>query len=169
MAKIILICGLPGSGKSTLAHELATILKLPLFSKDRLEASVVESGLATVDNLNGVGYFLLKNLIDECEKTQQTVIVDFVADKNRVLQFWPSLVSKEVIPIECVCSDTNEHRRRIETRNRNISGWYELTWSDVELAINKYIPLFAERLTLDSLESIEFNTKLALDYVLLRM
>lgn len=60
MAKIILICGLLGSGKSTLAHELATILKLPLFSKDKLEASVVESGLATVENLNGVGYFLLK-------------------------------------------------------------------------------------------------------------
>jgi len=34
--------------------------------------------------------------------------------------------------IECTCSDESLYRSRLKTRKRNIPGWHELEWSDVE-------------------------------------
>lgn len=150
MAKIILVCGLPGTGKSTLAEFIAEKLHLPLFSKDTLEASLVEHGVLNTDQLNGVGYTLLKNLVSEHLNRQTHVVLDFIGDKNRVNRFWPDLESNEILSIECVCSDREEHRKRIETRDRNIKGWYELEWSDVELAKNRYQPLMDNNYVVDT-------------------
>lgn len=76
--------------------------------------------------------------------------MDFIGDKNRVNHFWPELTRNEILSIECVCSDRGEHRHRIETRDRNIKGWYELEWSDVELAKSRYQPLMDNRYVVDT-------------------
>jgi len=165
MAKVILICGLPGSGKSTLAEELAKSLSLPLFSKDVLEASIIESGVLLTEQLNGVGYTLLKNLVNEHLKRQSSVIVDFIADKNRVNELWPDLLTKNLIVIECVCSDKAEHKRRIGSRERNIAGWYELSWQEVEEISTRYSPLVSNRLVLDTVQSSSSLLANALSYV----
>ncbi|MDN3649586.1 AAA family ATPase [Reinekea marina] len=165
MAKVILICGLPGSGKSTLAEELAKTLGLPLFSKDKLEASIVEHGALRTELLNGIGYTLLKNLVDEHLERQSSVIVDFIADKNRVNELWPDLLTKELIAIECICSDKAEHKRRIESRKRNIKGWYELSWVDVVEISTKYTPLISSRLILDTIQSKSVLLEETLSYV----
>lgn len=165
MANVILIGGLPGSGKSTLSEALASKLKMPLFSKDRLEASIVQNGLAQPNALNDVGYTLLKNLVDEHEKLNQSVIIDFIANKTRVAKLWPSLLSTNLIVIECICSDRLTHKNRIESRTRGIDGWYELSWEDVEKASREYKPLVADRLIVDSMDTTEVNLKLATEYI----
>lgn len=165
MSTIILICGLPGTGKSTLAEAIAKQLNLPLFSKDTLEASLVEHGVMTTDQLNGVGYTLLKNLVDDHEARGLSVVVDFIADRDRTLNFWPELPEKNLIAIECICTQAAEHRRRIETRKRNIKGWYELNWADVTRAAANYTPLVAERLVLDTADNRLDITAKALRYV----
>jgi len=165
MAKVILVCGLPGSGKSTLADELAKALGLPLFSKDILEASIVESGALKADQLNGAGYTLLRNLVDEHLNRKASVIVDFIADKNRVNDLWPELLTKDLVVIECICTDKEEHKRRIETRQRNIKGWYELSWSQVEEISKKYTSLVSDRLVLDTVQSKSYLLEEALIYV----
>lgn len=165
MAKVILTCGLPGTGKSALAEELAKALSLPLFSKDVLEASILESGVLPKEQLNGVGYVLLKNLVNEHLKRQSSVIVDFTADRNRVNELWPELLTKNLTVIECVCSDTAEHKRRIESRKRNITGWYELSWQEVEEISTRYTPLVSNRLVLDTIQSSSSLLANALSYV----
>ncbi|WP_044617846.1 AAA family ATPase [Gynuella sunshinyii] len=165
MAKVILICGLPGSGKSTIAGKLATSLGLPLFSKDKLEASIVENGALKTEVLNNVGYTLLKNLVDEHLDRNTSVIVDFIADKNRVNELWPELLGKEMVVIECVCSDKTEHKRRIESRRRNIKGWYELSWADVEEITSKYTPLTPNRLIVDTVRNESSILEKILNYV----
>lgn len=165
MAEVILIGGLPGSGKSTLSEALATKLKIPLFSKDRLEASIVQNGLVPSKELNDVGYDLLRNLVDEHERLNQTVILDFIGNKTRVEKLWPSLLSKNLIAIECICSDNSTHKNRIESRTRGIEGWYELSWEDVEKASREYKPLVANRLILDSMDSTETNLQIAVEYI----
>ncbi|MGE5463520.1 MAG: hypothetical protein ACM3PS_09200 [Syntrophothermus sp.] len=34
--------------------------------------------------------------------------------------------------IECICSDLSMHRAGLSRRERNISGWQELVWADIE-------------------------------------
>ncbi len=165
MAKVILVCGVPGVGKSTLAEEIAKSLGLPLFSKDKLEASLVENGLVRTEQLNGVGYTLLKNLVNEHLSRQQPIIIDFIADKNRVLDLWPELLTKDLVAIECICTDKVVHKSRIESRQRNIPGWYELNWAEIEDITAKYSPLVSDRLILDTTNADSSILTRALKYV----
>jgi adenylate kinase family enzyme len=165
MAKVILVCGVPGVGKSTLAEEIAKSLDLPLFSKDKLEASLVENGLVRTEQLNGVGYTLLKNLVNEHLSRQQSIIIDLIADKNRVLDLWPELLTKDLVAIECICTDKLVHKSRIESRQRNITGWYELNWTEIEDISAKYSPLVSDRLILDTTNGDSSILTRALKYV----
>lgn len=165
MDKVIVVCGLPGSGKSTLARALAKKLHFPMFSKDRLEASIVENGLAKVNSLNNVGYSLLKSLVEEHINLQQSVVVDLIANRGRIKELWPSLLDMNFIALECICSNPDVHKKRVESRQRNLPGWYELTWQDVERASLEYVPLTASRLVLDSMKDITDNLEEAVQYV----
>jgi hypothetical protein len=66
--------------------------------------------------------------------------------------------------IECVCSDIGVHRERLEKRQRNIPGWHELKWTDVEHVRSYYAPWDEERLFIDSIKPIEENILNALKY-----
>ena len=58
--RIIVIGGVPGAGKSTLASALSRKLNIPVFNKDLLESVIVQNGLVSVSELNGVGYELME-------------------------------------------------------------------------------------------------------------
>jgi hypothetical protein len=59
--------------------------------------------------------------------------------------------------VECVCSDDDEHRRRVEGRRRGIPGWHEVGWDHVERMRSEYPQLDRERLTLDAMDSLSGN------------
>ncbi|HSO14054.1 MAG TPA: hypothetical protein VLT51_16885 [Anaerolineales bacterium] len=59
--------------------------------------------------------------------------------------------------IECVCSNEFVHRDRLHTRERNIPGWHELEWSDVEKVKQYYQPWNEERLVVDMMNLIAEN------------
>lgn len=59
--------------------------------------------------------------------------------------------------IECVCSNESVHRDRLHTRERNIPGWHELEWSDVEKVKQYYQPWNEERLVVDMMNLIAEN------------
>jgi hypothetical protein len=66
--------------------------------------------------------------------------------------------------IECICSDIAVHRSRLEQRQRNIPGWHELQWSDVEFVQSYYAPWDEERLILDSINPVDQNILAVLNY-----
>ena len=104
---------------------------------------------------------LAKNQIEN----NNSAIFDFIASKSRVIEQWPELLESEIKYIECICSSEEIHRERIQTRNRNIEGWYELVWEDV-LTISKYFqPLITDRLVLDSVDNLNENIAKAIEYV----
>ena len=165
---LIVVGGLPGTGKSTLAKELAKELRLCLFAKDELEASVVRSGLATADQLNQVGYQLLKSIAHSNLQLGNSIILDFVASMPRVERYWPELLNSRFLHLECVCSDLSLHQSRIEGRQRGIAGWYELDWKTVQQNSADYVPLSQNRLVLDAVAPVSANLQQALEYLSIR-
>jgi len=163
--RIILVGGIPGTGKTTVAKEISTYLKIPFFNKDLLESALIEKGVCSIKELNGVGYALMERIALSELAFGRSVILDCVASSKRVNEHWSSFKTKDIRYIECVCSDQALHKARLETRKRNIPGWYELTWNDIENITKSYEPCFAARLNLDSKNPLKGNIEKVLEYV----
>lgn len=162
---MIIIGGVPGTGKTTLAKALSKELNIPAFSKDELEAAISRKGLCDSKNMRGVGYEIMSVLSANQIENGNSAIFDFIASKGRVTYLWPRLLESEMKYIECVCSNEGIHKERIESRNRNIEGWYELVWEDVIAIKRDFQPLVSEGLTLDAMNDLSVNIKLAIEYV----
>ena len=168
--KLIIFSGLPGTGKSALAEAVGRELSIPVFAKDWLEATLLRSKLVpaeTEKQLSSVGYELLTVLAKRQLSLNQSVILDSVASTESIRNTWRDLGKNyhaDWRVIECICSDIAIHRARLEKRQRNIPGWHELEWSDVEFVRSYYAPWKEERLILDSLQAIDKNLTAALQY-----
>jgi predicted kinase len=161
--KLIVFSGLPGTGKSTLAEAIGRDLGVPVFAKDWLEATLVSSGLKPISeekSLGFAGYELLTILAERQFLLGQSVILDSVAASQTIRRTWRELAEKygaDCRVIECICSDETVHRSRLKGRKRNIPGWHELEWSEVERIKRYYSAWDTERLILDMAESFDEN------------
>ena len=161
--KLIVFSGLPGTGKSTLAEIVGKQLHIPVFAKDWLEATLLRNGLQPTLNeksLGYVGYELLTVLAERQLIMEQSVILDSVASTYAIRNTWKDLATRygaDMRVIECVCSNQAMHRARLGRRERNIPGWHELEWSDVETVKQYYQAWDEDRLVLDMANPIDEN------------
>jgi predicted kinase len=161
--KLIIFSGLPGTGKSTLAEAVGKALEIPVFAKDWLEAALLRSGLKPTSadkSLGYAGYELLTVLAKRQLMLGQSVILDSVAASRTIRDTWLSLTEQynaDYRVIECICSNESLHRSRLKQRQRNIPGWHELEWSEVERVKQYYFLWEEERLTLDMTNSFNEN------------
>jgi predicted kinase len=170
--KLILFSGLPGTGKSTLAEAIGRELGIPVFAKNWLEATLLRSGLkpSSEDRALGfAGYELLTILAQRQLMLEQSVILDSVAASQTIRNTWRQLsdhYGAGWTVIECICSDESLHRARLQGRKRNIPGWHELEWSEVERVRRYYLPCEEEHLILDMTNPFKENFLKAKDYSL---
>ena len=168
--KLIVFSGLPGTGKSTLAEELGRRLGIPVFAKDWLEATLVRSEIVPSNPnqpLGLAGYQLLTTLAQRQLMLNQCVILDRVASTETIRNSWRRLSEQyhaQWHVIECICSDGSLHRSRLTLRQRNIPGWHELHWSDVEKVKRYYVPWDEERLVLDMKFPFDENLRKSIAY-----
>jgi predicted kinase len=154
---------LPGTGKSTIAETLGRQLRIAVFAKDWLEATLLRSGLIpTLEDkpLGFAGYELLSILAERQLLLNQSVILDSVAGRHTIRDQWHQLANQYEAAwrvIECICSDENLHRSRLQGRQRRIPGWYELEWAHVEKAKQIYQPWEEKHLVLDMVDSVDEN------------
>jgi len=88
------------------------------------------------------------------------VILDSVAASKTIRSIWRQLAEQygaDCRVIECICSDESFHRSQLKERQRNIPGWHELEWSEVERVRQYYSPWEGERLVLDMINSFHEN------------
>jgi predicted kinase len=168
---LIVFAGLPGTGKSALAEAVGMELGIPVFTKDWLEATLLQCELVPGNEakpLGSVGYQLLTMLAKRQLMLGQSVILDSVTSTESIRSSWKQLAAEygaEWRVIECICSDEGLHRARMGVRQRNIPGWHELDWFEVERVKAYYLPWKEDRLIVNAIHPLEDNLKLIFEYL----
>lgn len=165
--RLIVMAGLPGSGKSTVAEGLAEKLAIPVLSVDPIVSSILKTGAERSPKTDEAAFSIAETLASEQLQLGVSVIVDAVNAVEKVRGMWRDLSRKhraKLTIIECVL-DSSVHKERVEARVRNLDGFPELTWDDVEDRRKIYIPWEEERLVLDTARSAAENLERALSYI----
>jgi|SRR6185295_3279087 len=153
---LIILAGLPGTGKTTIARELARQLRAVHVRIDSIEQAVRESGVVVV-SLDDAGYRVGYAVAEDNLRLGHTVIADSVNPLRATRNAWVEVanqVAVDFVEIEIICSDPQEHRRRVETRTADISGLRLPTWPDV--VAREYHTWDRERTVIDTArESLE--------------
>jgi predicted kinase len=167
---LVVMMGLPGCGKSAVAEGVARALGAPVFSVDPLEATLIRAGITRELRSDYAAYDLAATLARSQLSLGQSAVVDAVNSIELVRAWWRDMAAEFGVPrplIECVCSDEDLHRRRVERRNRNMDGFiYEPSWADVEARSAEYEPCTEERLVLDAVRRLDDNVRGAVEYIL---
>lgn len=166
--RLILLSGLPGSGKSTLAEAVAKELKLPIFSVDPIEASIIKANIPKSFETGHAAYLVAETLAEEQFKLGQSVVIDAVNAEEEAKDVWRKLAERRNIPlvvIECVTGDIELHKKRIETRVRNLHGIPEITWERVQNRKAAYTEWKEPTLKLDTANELQENVREAIRYI----
>lgn len=106
-----------------------------------------------------IGWDLLSRVAEQQLRGGRSCILDLVA-REQPRDEWARLAERHsalFAVIECVCSDIDIHRSRVDGRHRDIPGWYELNWERVERARQLYEPLSEPKVVVDAVNPPEGN------------
>ncbi len=166
-SKIIVFSGLPGSGKSSIAEVLAEKLSWPLFSVDPIESAILRSGLSRNFESGLAAYLVAEALAAEQLKLGLSLVIDAVNSVSEARVLWRQLADKyqaKLFIIECTLSPKT-HKKRIESRVREMHGISETTWENVEQRKKEFKPWSVDRLLLDSELPIAENIDKILQFI----
>jgi predicted kinase len=166
--RLIVMSGLPGSGKSTIAERIAQQLQIPIFSVDPIESAIIKSGIPKSFESGLAAYLVAEALASEQLKLGVSVIIDAVNAEEEGKNMWRDLAQRrglELIILDVFVGDQALHRRRLEARVRNLHGFSEVTWDNIE-ARQKTLTAWTEpTLRLDATNDIDVNVHEALRYI----
>ena len=171
---LVVVSGWTGAGKSTIAERLGTELGATVASFDW-----VMSGLRAVPDVwahvelpverqRRVGWNLLARIAEQQLRRGSSCVLDLVA-RDEPRNEWRQLAARcgaQFAVVECICSDIDLHRTRVEGRRRAIPGWYELDWDHVEHGRRRYRPLTGPKIVIDAVHSVDSNMQRVLGHLL---
>jgi len=146
---LIIFGGLPGSGKTTIARELARQLGAVYLRIDSVEQAIRDSlAVARLDDARyRVGYAVAEDNL----RLGRTVVADCVNPIPLTRDAWVGVAGRarvSAIDVEVQCSDTGEHRRRVESRVGDIPGSRPPSWEEV--VSRDYRPWGREHIVIDT-------------------
>ncbi len=147
---LIIFSGLPGTGKSTLSLRLAQRIKAVHIRADSIEQAMRGSVL-NLEAIDDLGYLAGYAVAADNLRLGHTVIADSVNPWELTRAAWRAAGKGAGVPafdVETICSNAAEHRRRVETREVDVSGLKLPTWAEV--LDRDYHPWTTERLIVDT-------------------
>ena len=117
---------------------------------DSIEQALRDSG-AVPEPLNDGGYRIGCAIAEDNLRIGRTVVADSVNPLTCTRDTWVEVAKRarvNAVEIEVICSDPNQHRRRVEDRASDISGLRLPTWEEV--LSREYQPWNHEHLVIDT-------------------
>ncbi|WP_205707076.1 AAA family ATPase [Kineococcus vitellinus] len=150
---LVVVCGLPGAGKSALADALGRALPAPVLSVDPVEAALWRAGVGREQPTGLAAYAVAQELAGRVLALGQAVVADAVNDVHEARAAWADVARRHRARcrfVEVRCPDERLHRRRLETRVRDLDGFPEPSWQAVQRRRAAFADWTGERLVADS-------------------
>ncbi|HEU4782542.1 MAG TPA: AAA family ATPase, partial [Ktedonobacterales bacterium] len=118
-----------------------------------------ETGLAA--------YLVAATLADEQLKLGNSVIIDAVNAEEEGKDVWRGLAKKHGIEliVLVVTLESSLHKQRLESRVRNLHGFSEVTWDNVEARRRAFTAWKEPVLELDASCDVEMSVEMAALYI----
>ena len=129
---LIVFGGLPGTGKSTIARTLALEIGAVWLRIDSIEQGIRGSGVVS-GSLDDAGYRAAYAIAEDNLRLGLTVIGDSVNPWMLTRNAWRDAgvrAGARVVEVEMICSDIDEHRRRVENRSSEVPGLILPIWEE---------------------------------------
>lgn len=142
--------GLPGVGKTTVGRAFAGRIGAVYLRIDTLEASLKTSSLR-IHPAGDAGYGAAAAVARDNLALGLDVVADSVNPIAVTRALWAEVAvatGAALVNVEIVCSDADEHRRRVETRRADIPGLQLPDWEAVRS--RDYVAWETDRLVLDT-------------------
>lgn len=144
---LVVLSGLPGVGKTTIARELAVSMGAVHLRIDTIEQALRNAG----SKVEGEGYSVAYAVAEDNLRLGRIVVADCVNPWPLTRDEWRSVADRagvRTVDVEVVCSDLDEHRRRVEARSTDWPGHRLPTWTEV--VERDYRPWSRKRLVIDT-------------------
>lgn len=150
MTLLVVFSGLPGVGKTAMSRPVADALGATYLRVDSIE-SAIATALVPVGG-SPAGYLVAERVAEDQLRAGRPVVVDAVNEIELAREGWRQLAARrdaELCFVEVVCSDTDEHRRRVEARGPEMTGHVQPSWAAV--TARGWEPFATERRLVDNL------------------
>ncbi len=147
---LIVFAGLPGTGKTRISRAVAQALAATHLRVDVIEQAIRDAGVLA-GPVGASGYAVAQALAGANLSDGRVVVADCVNPVAASREGWRAVAARaaaRLIDVEVVCSDAEEHRRRVEGRLSDIPGLVPPSWEAIQRL--DYEPWDRPRLVIDS-------------------
>jgi len=155
---LVVISGLPGTGKSAVAAAVAARAGGVHFSIDTFEEALLTSGVEEGWTTGVAAYEVVRVAAEQTLALGHLVVVDAVNDSEAARDTWRRAAAAVACALQFVLltpPDAHEHRRRLETRHRDLRRVPEPTWEQVQARAADDAPWVDEPYAVDAGQDLD--------------